>query len=219
MRLLSYCLTLFGVLCIIVGGIMGFAGGIASPDWMALSSMGVIGALALLLGAGLDRLARRRKVPDYVLDPGDTRFIHAMIARAGRLQIALGLMLVPGAGFMVLAFSGERGWPLVGGAVLLLLFAGVIGMLLYIGLRTLRQAREGVGRILVESPARVETVNFVRLRRGSSTAAYAPASFAEITAGGERINVPLNARYTALLTQYLAQRCPQAKVTEEDRQA
>lgn len=225
MRLLSFCLTLFGILCIIVGFMLGFAHGIASPDWMALSSMSVIGLFALLLGYGLGRLAERRRVREYRLEPGDTGFIRAMMTRAARIQILLGVMLIPGAAFMVLAFWSERGWPLVGGAVLLLLFAGVIGMLLTIGLRTLRQARSGIGRILAETPERIERVNFVRLRRGNSQdttnpgPAYAPAAFAEIAAGTDRVNVPLNEKYAALLRQYVAEHCSKAQISEEIRQA
>lgn len=233
MQLLSFGLLLFGLLC----------GAFALIGWlplierdMRLDAVGVaffvvLGGVAYAAGAAIDRWVKPPAPKTWRLEPGNTRFIGAMLVGAARLQLLFGLsLLVLDAGWLVLTLTqmpsaedrrASPGYPMVPvviSLVFIVIFAFVALLSLYAAYRMRSPIAWHIHAVLTKAPERLTRLTITRIRKAEAPGDIGQRFLAEIHAGPEDLTIVLSAKHAALLKQYVQLHAPQATLSEIDQE-
>ena len=227
MQLLSYCLVLFGLLC---SAVALFAWMPFMSKDMRLDLVGVVfllglGSVTYLIGVTLEKYIKPPRPKTYVLKPGDTRFIGAMLSGAARGQLIFGLTMVSlGGGFLLLFPTADEmknspGYPMiiVGlSLVVVVLFAAVGLMSLYASYKMRTRDAAIFRDILINTPGEVTALNVSVIQKDGAPGDVGKRFLAEIQAGPQSLTLNVSAKHLALLRQHLQVHGPQAEYRETD---
>ena len=184
-----------------------------------------LGGVTYLAGVMLEKFIKPPRPKTYILTPGDTRFIGAMLRGAARGQLIFGItMFALGGGFLLLFPTADEmknspGHPMIGVGISLavvVLFAAVGLMSLYASYK-MRSKDEAVFRdILVNTPGEVTALSVKVIQKGGAPGDGGKRFLAEIETGGQSLTLNVSAKHLALLRQYLQVHSPQAEYREAD---
>jgi hypothetical protein len=225
MQLLAFVFMLFGALCIAVGAIAWLP--FISSD-MRLDLAGVVvfvvgGSLFYLAGSWLDKKVPPAKTRSFVLKPGDTRFITAMLKRDRRIYLILGLALLAFDTVMLLVVSASAGtenemahpWiAMTLGFATMLLIAAVAVLFLYASFRLRNAATTRLYDVLTKTPHMVTGLTVYLIQHELAPGTLGRQILAEIHVESEKLKTGVTEEQCSLLKQYIQLHSPQAPYRE-----
>jgi hypothetical protein len=224
MQLFAFLLMLFGALCVGAGAIAWLP--FISSD-MRLDLVGVVlfvvgGSLFFLAGIWLEKRVPPAKTRSFVLEPGDTRFITAMLKRDRRMFLIMGLALLAFDAVMLpVAWSegieNEMAHPWVAmalGIAALLLCAAVAVLFLYMSFMLRNPSTTRLHDVLTKTPHKVTGLTVYLIQHELAPGTTGRQIRAEIQVEGEKLTTGVTEEQWSLLKQYVQLHSPQAAYRE-----
>jgi len=223
-QLFALCTTLFGALCVAMGAVLWLP---FIADDKRLDLVGVIvfvvgGSLFYLAGSWLEKRVPAETPKKFVLQPGDTRFIRAMLLRDRRNFLILGVFLLLFDALAVFAVSqpGEgpppaHPWPIYIIGVATMLLIAIVGIwIVYAGFTLRDPGKTRLYEILTKTPDKVTNLTVHLYQHDYAPGTVGGQLLAAIAVDGQELRTGATEEQWALLKQYIQLHSPNAGYRE-----